>query len=175
MEISIRLAERGEEGRLQDIERLAGQRFREIGMDDIADDDPPAMDELSQYVNDGRCWVAEGDTGDLVGYVMVEVVDGNAHIEQVSVAPDQQGFGVGRRLIEAVAEWARERGRPAVTLTTFTDVPWNRPLYEHLGFRVLTEAEIGPELRELREQEARQGLDPEIRACMLLEVGGRVS
>ena len=156
---------------MQKIERQAGERFREVGMDRIADDDPPPVHELSEIVRDGRCWVAEADEGDLVGYLTVEKVDGNAHIEQVSLVPDRQGAGVGRRLIEAAVEWARSGDRPAVTLTTFTDVPWNRPLYEHLGFRVLDEQEIGPGLRELREEEARRGLDPEIRVCMRLDVG----
>jgi hypothetical protein len=55
---------------------------------------------------------------------------------------------------------------PAITLTTFTDVPWNGPLYRHLGFRVLTDDELGPELRALRDRETAHGLDPAQRACM---------
>ena len=169
--LRIRPGEPGDEARLQDIERLAGQRFRQIGMDQIADDDPPPLEQLAGCVRDGRCWVAEADEGELVGYLIVEEVDGNAHIEQVSVVPVRQGAGVGRRLIDAALDWARIGGRPALTITTFTDVPWNRPLYEHLGFRVLDEQEIGPGLRELREVEARHGLDPDIRVCMRLDVG----
>ena len=38
-------------------------------------------------------------------------------------------------LIEHVAGWARAHGSPALTLTTFTEVPWNAPYYERLGFR----------------------------------------
>ena len=67
-------------------------------------------------------------------------------------------------------DWATETGRRSVTLTTFSHVPWNRPLYEHLGFRVLTEPEIGPELRALCEHEATLGLDPAVRVCMGLDL-----
>ena len=107
-----------------------------------------------------------------VGHVLVDVVDDCAHIEQVSVRPDCQGFGVGRALLDRVRLWATSTDRRAITLTTFGDVPWNRPLYEHLGFRVLSEIEIGPELQAVREAETRHGLDPATRVCMRLDVGG---
>jgi hypothetical protein len=57
-----------------------------------------------------------------------------------------------------------------VTLTTFSDVAWNRPLYEHLGFRAMREHEIGPELRALRDTEAAHGLDPTTRVCMRFDL-----
>jgi ribosomal protein S18 acetylase RimI-like enzyme len=96
-------------------------------------------------------------------------VDGNAHVEQISVLPDYQGRGVGKDLLDTVRSWAIETGCPAITLTTFIDVPWNYPLYERLGFVVLPEEELGPELRAVREHEAQMGLDPANRVCMRKE------
>jgi hypothetical protein len=61
--------------------------------------------------------------------------------------------------------------RPSLTLTTFSDVPWNRPLYEHLGFRVLSEEEIGPGLRTIRDRETTEGLDPSTRVVMRFDLG----
>ncbi len=58
----------------------------------------------------------------------------------------------------------------AITLTTFAAVPWNKPLYEHLGFVVLGVDPIGPELREVQAKETRQGLDPAQRVCMRLHL-----
>lgn len=157
---------------LQAIERAAGQRFRDVGMPEIADDEPAPIEILAAYAAAGRSWVAvDKDEPDApLGYVLVDVVDGNAHIEQVSVHPDHQGAGAGRTLIDQVRRWAADGGLPGLTLTTFADVPWNAPLYRHLGFRVLAEEEIGPELRALREVEAAHGLDPRKRVCMLLPV-----
>jgi hypothetical protein len=57
----------------------------------------------------------------------------------------------------------------AVTLTTFATVPWNRPLYEHLGFVVMDDQQIGPELRVVQRQEALHGLDLKQRVCMRLD------
>lgn len=151
---------------LQAIERAAGEAFRAIGMDAIADDEPLSIDELEIYRASGRAWVLEGDDGTPAAYVLVDVLDGNAHVEQVSVHPMFRGLGYGARLVDHVAAWAAAQGMESVTLTTFTDVPWNAPYYERLGFVVLTEAEIGPELRARREEEAAHGLDPDTRVCM---------
>ena len=175
--MAILPAHPGDAPHLQEIERRAGQRFRDVGMPEIADDEPPSTDVLARYADDGRSWVAADGADRPIGYVLVDTVDGCAHIEQVTVSPDHQGAGVGRALVDEVRRWARERGMPAVTLTTFSEVPWHAPLYEHLGFRVVDEAEVGPELRALRDDEARHGLDPAQRVCMRAEItgeGGRV-
>lgn len=96
----------------------------------------------------------------------------DARIEQISVLPVHQGLGVGQALLERVRAWAAERGLTAMTLTTFADVPWNAPLYLHLGFRVLDEDDVGPQLREVRDSETAHGLDPMKRVCMVRAVGG---
>ncbi|MBX9359762.1 GNAT family N-acetyltransferase [Streptomyces sp. WAC04114] len=162
----IRLATRAELPVLQDIERAAGAPFREFGMPEIADDDPPALDILERYRRAGRCWVAV-DEGDLpVAYLLAEPVDGALHIEQVSVHPRAARRGVGRALLAHAADRAREEGLTALTLTTFTEVPWNAPYYARLGFRPLPEADLTPGLRAIRATEAGHGLDRWPRVCM---------
>ncbi len=69
-----------------------------------------------------------------------------------------------------MAELALREGVPALTLTTFTEVPWNAPYYARCGFRLLDDAELTPGLREIRAHEAAHGLDRWPRACMLREV-----
>ncbi len=149
------------------IERAAGERFRDVGMPEIADADPGSLDELAGYAQRGNSWVALDERGLAIGYVLVDLVDGNVHVEQLSVMPAAQGSGVGRALLEHVARWASAGGAPALTLTTFREVPWNAPLYEHLGFRTLAEDELGRELRALRDAETAHGLDPAGRVCMI--------
>lgn len=105
-----------------------------------------------------------------LGYILVDDVEGLAHIEQVSVLPEHQGKGFGRALIDRALRWAIETGRPAVTLTTFGHIPWNRPLYEHLGFRVLSPSEIGPGVTALRDAEIAHGLDLALRVAMRLDL-----
>lgn len=163
---SIRAAAPSDGAELRRIERLAGERFREVGLGWVADHEPPSTDTLAAYARAGRSWVAVNAEGRLAGYVLVDVVDDCAHVEQVSVRPDHQGSGVGRTLLDQVCSYAAATHRRAVTLTTFDAVAWNRALYEHIGFRVLTDAEIGPELRAVQEAEAAHGLDPTTRVAM---------
>jgi GNAT superfamily N-acetyltransferase len=107
---------------------------------------------------------------EVVGYILVGVLDDAAHIFHVCVHPGHQGHGVGKALIEQVKGWARSTGRPAVTLATFYEVPWNGPLYEHLGFRVLDESEVGPEMRARGEQDKATGSSPEGQVAMRLDL-----
>jgi hypothetical protein len=57
-----------------------------------------------------------------------------------------------------------------VTLTTFTEVPFNGPLYQRCGFRVLDGDEETPGLRAIRAHEASVGLDKWPRCCMRRDV-----
>ena len=163
----IRLARPEDLPTLIDVEVDAGALFREAGMAEIADDDPGSVAELAEYQADGRAWVGV-DAGDRpVAYLVAKVVDGHAHIEQVSVRPGHARRGRGRALIDTLAAWAAERGLAALTLTTFTEVPWNAPYYERLRFRVLEDAEIGEGLRDIRRSEAARGLDAWPRVAMI--------
>ncbi|MEW1613547.1 MULTISPECIES: GNAT family N-acetyltransferase [unclassified Streptomyces] len=166
----IRSARRSDLRLLQDIERAAGEPFRTLGMHSVADDDPPPLDLLESYRRAGRCWVASDPlsaTGDRpLGYVIADPVDGALHIEQISVDPVAARRGIGRLLIDRLAALAPGQGLTALTLTTFSDVPWNAPYYTRIGFRVLPESEIGDGLRTIRGEEAQHGLDRWPRVCM---------
>ncbi len=151
---------------LQDIERAAGRSFRDIGMSVIADDPPLSLEVLAGYQAAGRAWV-KVDAGDRpVAYLIADVLDGNLHLEQVSVHPASAHRGMGRSLIDHAAAYAKAEGLPALTLITFTRVPWNAPYYERCGFWCLDDAELTPGLRDLRRRETAHGLDRWPRVCM---------
>jgi GNAT superfamily N-acetyltransferase len=169
--VIIRPASEADSDAIRRVERSAGARFSEIGMEWVASHEPMSAALLGEFAQSGRSWVAEDADGRPVGYVVVEIVEGCAHIEQLSVDMDHQGQGIGRALIEEVGAWAESRGLGALTLTTFAEVPWNRALYEHLGFSVLAEGELSAGLREIRYDEAKLGLDREIRVCMRKMIG----
>ncbi|HUF33768.1 MAG TPA: GNAT family N-acetyltransferase [Acidimicrobiales bacterium] len=162
----IRLARAADAERLRSIERAAGAAFAEVGLDAVAADEPLAVEVLVAYAEAGRAWVEVDDADEAVGYVVVDLIDGCAHVEQISVDPEHQGRGLARRLLDAVEAWAGAHRLPALTLTTFTEVAWNASLYEHLGFRRIADDAVGPELRALVAHEAAAGLDPGARTCM---------
>jgi GNAT superfamily N-acetyltransferase len=151
---------------LRELERAAGEAFRELEMDSVADDDPPTAEDLTAYQRDGRAWVVADGEDRPIAYLLVEQVDQNAHIEQVSVHPGHARRGLGRALIDTAEAWAAARGLDGLTLTTFADVPWNGPYYARLGFRILAAGEMTNGLRDIREQEAAHGLDAWPRVTM---------
>lgn len=164
--MTIRTARTDDLASLLAIERAAGESFRSLGMDAVADDDPGSVDELAPYVEEGRAFVSVDAEDRPVGYLLVDVVDGAAHVEQVSVHPDHARQGIGRALIDRAATWGRARGLLTLTLTTYVEVPWNGPYYERLGFSYLAADEETPALRAIRERERASGLDAWPRACM---------
>jgi GNAT superfamily N-acetyltransferase len=92
-----------------------------------------------------------------LGFACVDLVDGLAHLWQLSVRPDQGRQGIGSELLHAVCHWATQNHYPAVTLTTFRDVPWNAPFYARHGF--LPVAEPSPGLVSIRQHEQEIGDD----------------
>jgi len=166
VELRVRAATAADVGALQEIEVRAGRAFADVGLPEVASDEPMAAAVLEGHAADGRCTVVVDGDDRVLGYVVVERVDAGAHIEQVSVDPDHQGRGLGRMLVGWTEDWARADGRCSVTLTTFRDVPWNAPLYRRLGFRDLAPDEVGPGLAAVVAEEAAHGLDPATRVCM---------
>jgi ribosomal protein S18 acetylase RimI-like enzyme len=151
----------------------AGLRFADI--DDArvaasAHDAPLTIDELSAHLDDGRAWVATEDEH-VVGFAVLDLVDGAAHIEEIDVARDAGRRGHGARLLDAIAQWAQSSGLDAVTLTTFRDVAWNAPWYARNGYRVLHERELTPQLRALRDKEDADGLPADLRVVMRFDLG----
>jgi GNAT superfamily N-acetyltransferase len=170
---SIRSARAADLPVLQDIERAAGSLFAPLGMDLVAEDDPPTIATLAEFQRAGRAWVRTDQDDRPVAYLLADVVDGCAHLEQVSVHPDRARQRLGQELLEHLTTWARERRLPAITLTTYVDVAWNGPYYERLGFRFLGDEELTPGLRRIRRAEADRGLDRWSRAAMRREVRPR--
>jgi N-acetylglutamate synthase-like GNAT family acetyltransferase len=155
---------------LRSIERAAGRSFAALGMTLVAEDEPPPIEELRAYQRDGRAWVRTDRDDRAVAYLLADEVDGCAHLQQVTVHPDWAHRRLGQELLERLTAWATERHLPAITLTTFTDVPWNGPYYRRLGFRIVDDAQLTPGLRRIRRSEADRGLDAWPRAAMQLDL-----
>jgi GNAT superfamily N-acetyltransferase len=164
--MKIREARQGDLQRLVEIEDAAESTFVDFSTDFEPLPGGTSVEELAPYSDAGRAFVAADEADRPVGYLLVDVLDGAAHIEQVSVHPDHARQGIGRELIERAATWARRHGYRSLTLTTYVDVPWNGPYYERLGFRNLTAAEETAGLRAIRAHEGEIGLDIWARTSM---------
>lgn len=168
-ELTVRLAAREEVGALPLMQVAAGNLFRALDMALVADGPTPEVAVFAQAQQAGRLLVAL-DEGKVVGFVRLEVLDAALHVEQVTVSPEHGGRGIGRRLMLAAEELARERGYHRMTLTTFRDVPFNGPFYESLGWQVLPADGLTPGLAAALREEAEAGLDVWPRQAMARHV-----
>ncbi len=78
-------------------------------------------------------WVVEADGG-LAGYGLLSVAAGEAHLLNLCVAPDCQGRGLGRRLLELLLRRAAQRGARAVYLEVRPSNTRALQLYGAAGF-----------------------------------------
>lgn len=150
---------------LQQIELVAGARFREIGMADVADHEPTPKAIFEDRAEVGQLLVACDDTGEIAGFLIWSPKDGMAYIEEVAVHTAHGGRRVGAQLIDRLAQDARGRF-PAITLTTFRDVPWNGPYYAKLGFKEFPRDQAGPDHAQSWQDQADVGLDMSRRLFM---------
>jgi len=89
-------------------------------------------------MSDAELYVAESD-GQLVGAVTIfsgwrGAQEGTAGVRLLSVLPDCRGSGVGRALMQACIDRAREAGKERLVLTTTQEMAEMRELTESLGF-----------------------------------------
>jgi GNAT superfamily N-acetyltransferase/catechol 2,3-dioxygenase-like lactoylglutathione lyase family enzyme len=150
---------------LADIELAAARLLNGWAPESVLLETTPLEDlRLSQA---GGClWVAlDGDMP--VGFAQVKLLEPRvAHLDEIDVDPAHGRRGVGTHLVAAVCDWADAMGFHSVTLSTFSDVPWNRPFYERCGFTVIPPEERSAALRLLVDTETKRGLDPTLRVVM---------
>lgn len=167
--IGIRQARVEELEAIAEIERAAGKLFEPF-RDRISLDDgePTPIPELRLAHDRGDVFVAVDARDAPIGFYMLAVLDGEAHLYELDVHPDHGRKGIGRQLLESAAETMRARGHAGLTLTTFREVPWNRPFYESAGFVVVEPS--GPEMLATIAQEESWGLDFSQRCVMRREL-----
>ncbi|MGV2863632.1 GNAT family N-acetyltransferase [Achromobacter sp. AGC39] len=168
----IRLALPCDLARLADIERSAAQRFVGTDMAWAAGGETLPLETLHQARTAGLLWVAvHGER--LCGFALATPMDGDLYLAEISVAMPEQGRGLGRALMRAVLDHARQAGRyNAVVLTTDLHLPWNAPFYRRLGFDVVVPS-YSPGLHARLRAEAAAGFDPARRCAMAYPLAKR--
>lgn len=167
----IRLALLEEAEFLCEVERSAAQAFRTLPeLAWIADADVLSAETHRQRIAANTVWVATGEAAGPIGFLSAEIFGDDLHLWEISVRREAQGQGHGRALLANAIADAKRRGLRAVTLTTFSNVPWNRPFYETLGFRCLFPNEMGSRLSQILQNEREHGLAHTPRCAMRLDI-----
>lgn len=168
-EYIIRLARQQELLLLNALENAASEIFKNTKYALEINQEPLSLEILEQQQQQDLVWVAINNSDRPVGFAVVLIVDGLAHLHELSVAPQYGRQGIGTKLTKEVINWAKQASFPGITLSTFRDIAWNAPFYRKLGFREMPKAEIGTELDNIRRKEAEAGLPIEERILMILK------
>ena len=107
------------------------------------DDYVARLEDAASRDHDAELWVATSADDELLGCVTIcppgsrwrEIAtDDEGEFRMLAVAPDAQGRGVGRALVELVLERFRADGASAVALSSLRAMSDAHRLYESLGF-----------------------------------------
>ncbi len=97
--------------------------------------DPWSMKILTEALGNAYDYffVAE-EEGKVFGYGNLRILAGEGEIERIAVHPKKRGRGTGRKLMEAMEEFAVSEGVQAVTLEVRAGNGAARNLYSSMGF-----------------------------------------
>ncbi|MGE0786760.1 MAG: GNAT family N-acetyltransferase [Sandaracinaceae bacterium] len=91
-------------------------------------------EEVAAWITPHReVWIARGPSGP-VGYALLSVIHDEAELQDIGVAPDARGRGVGRALLLRVLVRAEERGASRVLLEVARGNAAALALYTSVGF-----------------------------------------
>ena len=126
---SIRPAEPGDAAAVRDLVRASYLKY--VGR--IGREPAPMLEDYAALIRAGEVWVlAEG--GEALGVLVMRPAEDHLFVDNVAVAPGQQGRGLGRELVAFAEEKAAEHGLPEVRLYTNEKMHENLDIYARLGF-----------------------------------------
>jgi GNAT superfamily N-acetyltransferase len=151
---------------LPQIENEADLRYVRVGLRSVLNMPPATLASLEFARRHGRLWVTSAPLGRPIGFALMKLRRDTAWLDQLSVLDCWQRHGYGTALIDRTAAQAHTLGFDKLYLSTYRDVPWNRPFYERRGFSEMPRASLSMTLRQQIHQENNHGHPPWRRIVM---------
>lgn len=155
---------------LPEIERFAASLFSDYVPAQLLETVTPAP-LLAAAQRAGTLWVAIGPDDQPVGFARLELVGNRAHLGEIDVHPAHGRRGVGTALLQTVEAWALSNGFTELTLTTYSEIPWNAPFYAHLGYETVPERDYDDDLLQRFEREIGMESERARRVAMRKSLG----
>ncbi len=148
--ITLRVARADELATVVSIDDDACRAYEAAGISlGIHDGHPFAEAERARWrasIEAGTVRFAVDARGDEQGVAVLGYVDGQPYLDQLAVRLSAMRRGIGRALVVEAISWARSVQGVGLWLTTYGHLPFNRPMYERMGFVVVAEREWGHEV-----------------------------
>ena len=93
----------------------------------------PMLDDYAALIGKGLVHVIEHD-GAVKGILVLIPEERSMLLDNVAVAPDAQGLGLGRQMLEFAERTAMESGYRAIKLSTNEAMTENIGLYSRIGY-----------------------------------------
>ena len=135
-----------------ELTKACGKNMRENGIDQWDENYPDRGRILHDLETETLFAYREGD--EVLGIVVLNesqdeeygeinwstsADDKNIVVHRLAVRPDQQGKGLGRKLMDFAEQWAKENNYDAIRLDTYSQNPRNQRFYTNRGY-----ADLGP-------------------------------
>jgi len=167
MNVSIRPGSIEELGEAIAIDEDACALYEQAGLRfDIGPDHPFARAEYARWrlaASRGQLFFATSEDDQPLGLLVLGFVDGEPHLDQLSVRTAAMGRGLGTRLLSFAIEWA---GSSAIWLETYAHLPWNRSFYERHEFAVVPPESAPDGVRAFLSEQQKWLPAPEQRIAM---------
>jgi GNAT superfamily N-acetyltransferase len=127
--MSPRLAGSGDANTVRDIVDAAYRSY----IPRIGKKPGPMLDNYPKRISDGQVWVLDAVNG-IAGVLVLEETPDGLLLDNIAVAPDRQGQGLGRILLEFAEAEAVRRGRREIRLYTHALMTENIALCGRIGY-----------------------------------------
>jgi GNAT superfamily N-acetyltransferase len=169
-DICVRLARAHETLCLNAIEAECGTIFRSVIGYEWVDQGVDLNEDIwGASIEASTCWVVvERGSDQPIAFLAAKYFGEDIYIAEIGVLTRFQGQKIGALLLSAVEAHARDANLRAVTLTTFSEIPWNGPYYARLGYSPLAQDQAPAYLKAILADEAARGLMAKPRYAMEL-------
>ena len=93
----------------------------------------PMLDDYAVRVREGTVWVIE-QANAIFGIIVLLPASDYLLLDNIAVAPERQGRGIGRRMLDFAEAEALRRGYSEIRLYTHETMIENQRLYSALGY-----------------------------------------